>query len=216
MKQFALLSAAVILFAGVSSAQLKGGAGVHGGISISSFDKAIKDYYGLGYGFGAHGDLIISKYFTTRLNFDYHIFGVDTKKLIDQIAANSGVSASDITLEGWTAKIMGITLNGIGKLPTGGPVTPYAMAGLGINILSQSDPKLTYQGQDVTSQAFNPTESQTKFGINFGAGAEFAASKTVSVGADFRYVLIFSKDEAKQNENNAHMPITLYVTYLFN
>jgi opacity protein-like surface antigen len=216
MKHIVLLAAAVVVFTGVCSAQLKGGAGIHGGISISAFEEAIKDYYGLGYGFGAHGDLNINKYFGVRLNFDYHMFGLDSKKLIDQLAASNGVAASDLTLEGWTAKIMGITLNGIGKLPTGGPITPYALAGLGINVLSQSDPKLTYQGQDVTNQVFGSPESKTKFGINFGAGADFAASKTVNVGLDFRYVLIFSKDDATQAKNNAHMPITVYVTYLFN
>lgn len=216
MKHVLWIGILLVAATSLSSAQVGGGVGVHTGISISSFDKPVKDYYGLGFGFGAHGDLNVGKYFTGRLMFDYHMFGVDDKKIVDQIAAANNVPSSDLKMEGWTVNVVAITLNGIGKIPTGSPVTPYALAGLGMHFLSQSDPKLTYQGQDYTNQVFAKPESRTKFGINFGAGSEFSIAKRVVLGLDFRYVLIFSKDEAKQEENNSHMPITVSATYVFN
>lgn len=216
MKKGVLVLAMLALIAGPARAQVSFGAGAHAGIAISSFEKAVKDYYGLGYGFGVHGDLNVGKFFTGRLNFDYHLFGLDKKKLVDVIAAENNVPTSDLTLEGLTANLMAITLNGMGKIPAGGIVSPYALAGFGMYFISQSDPKLTYQGQDVTSQVFPKPESRTKFGINFGAGAGFDLSKAFNLGADFRYVVIFSKDDTKGYENNSYMPVTVYATFFFN
>jgi len=203
-----LLAAALCLVLAASTASAIGfGGGVHGGMSISTFPKEVKDYYGTGFGFGAHGDLKVLAFLTARLNFDYHMFSSDKNKIIDEVAKANGVATSDLTMEGFNASIMGITLNGIGKVPVGkSTVTPYGLVGLGMHILSISDPKLTYQGQDVTSQVFNKTETETKFGINFGAGAEFRIA-AVTLFAEVKYVIIFT-----ENENTSHIPITIGVT----
>jgi len=205
MKRLLVVALSLMLTASTASAIGFGG-GVHGGVSFSSFPKAVKDYYGTGFGFGAHGDLKIIKYLTARLNVDYHMFSSDKNKIIEEIARDNNVATSDLSFEGFNASVLGITLNGIGRIPLGkSPVTPYGLAGLGINILSISDPKLTYQGQDVTSQIFGKPETETKFGINFGAGAEFALAG-FSLYAEVKYVIIFT-----ENENTSHIPITVGV-----
>ena len=208
MKRFLGVLLILALATSGSKAQVRWGFGAQGGVSISSFEKDIKDYYGLGFGGGVHVDAELNKYFTGRFQFDYHMFSSDKDKLSGQIAQNSGVPASDVKVEGWNVSIMGIYLNALGKLPTGSAFVPYALAGVGMNIVGQSDPKVTYQGQDVTSQVFSKPESKTKFGIDFGAGADYAVSKNVCIGLEFRYVLIFT-----ENNSNAHMPISLIFTY---
>ena len=44
---------------------------------------------------------------------------------------------------------------------------------------------------------------ETKFGLNFGAGAEFKFGQFKAF-IEFKYVLIFTKDES-----TGHMPITI-------
>jgi opacity protein-like surface antigen len=100
-------------------------------------------------------------------------------------------------------------LNGVGKLPLNGPVTPYAIAGLGMSFLSMSDPTITYNGQDVTALAgVGKAPSESDFAIDFGAGAEFKIAKSVGLFLDFRYVLIFTK-----TENTSFIPITVGASF---
>lgn len=207
MKRFLGVLLVLALAASVSQAQVRWGFGAQGGVSIPAFESGVKDYYGLGFGGGVHVDAVINKYFTGRFQFDYHTFPSDKNKLAGDLAAANGVPASDIKVEGLNTSIMGFYLNGMGTFPTGSAFTPYALAGFGLNMLSISDPKVTYQGQPVTITGFN-TESKTKFGIDFGAGADYAVSKNVCIGLEFRYVLIFT-----ENNSNAHMPISLIFTY---
>ena len=206
MKRLLALLVALLVVSATSPAQIRWGFGAQGGVSISSFEKDIKDYYGLGFGGGIHVDAEINKYFTGRFQFDYHMFASDKDKIVGNLARDNGVPASDITFEGLNASVMGFYLNGLATLPTGSAIRPYALAGFGLNILSQSDPSVTYQGQPVTVQF--STETKTKFGIDFGAGAEYAVSKNVCLGLEFRYVLIFT-----ENNSNAHMPISFTFTY---
>lgn len=207
MKRLPALLVALLVVSATSSAQLRWGFGAQGGVSIGVFESAIKDYYGLGFGGGVHVDADVGKYFTGRFQFDYHMFPSDKDKIAGDLAQANQVPASDIKFEGLNINIMGFYLNGLGKLPTGSAFTPYALAGFGMNILSQSDPKVTYQGQAVTVTGFN-TETKTKFGIDFGAGAEYAVSRNICLGLEFRYVLIFT-----ENNSNAHMPISFTFTY---
>jgi opacity protein-like surface antigen len=187
------------------------GGGAHAGISISSFPKATgvtESFYGLGFGFGAHGDLSVVKFFTARLSVDYNTFPSDKDKIKSLILqANPGVNPADVTFEGINVSIISFTLNGLGKIPTGSSVTPYGILGFGLHLMSASDPKVTYQGQDVTAQAgFGKVESETKFGLNFGAGAELALGG-FKLFVEAKYVLIFAKDDTW-----GHIPIIVGVT----
>jgi opacity protein-like surface antigen len=209
MKRLAMLLG---LFAGIATASaqsLSFGGGPHVGLSISSFPKAIKDYYGMGLVFGAHGDLNIVKFLSVRLNFTYHSFGFDKTKFIQVLAQQSNLNPSDLAFEGYTSRAILIGLDGLGKIPTGSVVTPYGVVGFGINLLSASDPKLTFQGQDVTNLAgLQPASSETKFGINFGAGSEFKVGPTMKLYLEIKYAIIFTS-----NESTSHIPIVIGASF---
>ncbi len=208
MKKQSLFLIAMLLMIGVvnsSNAQLSFGGGAHTGLSFAAFPKAIKDFYGMGIGFGAQGDMNIIKYIAIRLNFDYHSFASDKEKIKQLLAAQNGVNAGDLDVSGLNASIVGITVNGLGKIPTGSMVTPYGVIGFGIHIASASDFKVKYQGQD-QNVGLTGLGSDTNFGINFGAGAEFKLA-AIKLYADFKYVLVFSK-----GESTGHLPFTVGVS----
>ena len=204
MKRLILVFGVLFLVVQFSEAQQNFGGGGHMGISISSFGKTIKDYYGLGIGGGGHADYNVLKFLTARFNVDFHTFGFDNKKIEESIAKDNGVAAADVKFEGRRANIIGITVNGLGKIPTKTMVTPYGLLGFGLHILSVSDAKVLYKDQDFTNNFnFEKNVGETKFGLNFGAGAEFAFSG-FKMFFEFKYVIIFTKDES-----TSHIPITI-------
>ncbi|MBI4535051.1 MAG: outer membrane beta-barrel protein [Ignavibacteriae bacterium] len=202
MKRFVAIVVAVMSFSTLASGQLKFGGGPHLSLAFSAFPKPVNEVYGFGFGFGAHGDMSIIKYIALRLNFDYHIFSSDKEK----IKAAAGVSqVQGLEISGLNASIVGITINGLGKLPTGSMITPYGILGLGIHILSVSDGQATIQGQNIPIQL--GLGSETKFGLNFGAGAEFAIGM-FKVYGDIKYVLILTS-----GNSTGIIPITFGVTF---
>jgi opacity protein-like surface antigen len=204
MKKLVLLVGVLILSLQCAEAQQSFGGGGHVGISISSFPKAVSDFYGLGFGGGAHADYNVFRFLTTRFNIDFHTFGYDHKKAEELIAQNNGVAAADVKFEGFRMSAFGFTVNGLGKIPTKSMVTPYGLIGFGMHIVSVSDPKILYREQDVTANFNLPKDiGETKFGINFGAGSEFAFGG-FKMFVEFKYVIVFTKDES-----TAHMPITI-------
>ena len=207
MKRLAILMAICVLVAGAASAQVKFTGGPHAGIAIASFEKSVKDYYGLGFQFGAQGEVSLMKFLSVRGSFDYNTFPLDKNKLVDQIARDNGVAPSTLQMEGLTANILCINVSGLGKIPTAGPVTPYGVVGFGLNFLTQTDPKLTYNGTDVTSQVFGKSESKTKFGLHFGAGSEFNLGG-IALFIEAKYVIVFT-----ENESNGFIPITVGVNF---
>ena len=208
MKRLVLCVALVLFTAHLATSQMTFGGGGQFAISIGMFPDPLKDYYGMGLGFGGHADANILKYLTVRLNLDYYTFGFDTKKLADLIAQQSGLAAGTVTMEGLRSSDFAITINGLGKIPLSGPVTPYGILGFGLNIMSASDPVVTYQGKDVTQQAgLGKPEGATKFGLNFGAGAEYHIAK-IKLFFEVKYCLIFT-----EGKNTSHLPITIGVTF---
>jgi opacity protein-like surface antigen len=207
MKRLGICVALVLVATNLSVGQISFGGGGQLGISIAMFPDPLKDYYGMGFGFGGHGDANIMKYLTLRLNLDYYTFGFDNKKLADLIAQQSGLAAGSVTMEGLRFSDFVIGVNGLGKIPLRGMVTPYGILGFNLNMISASDPKVTYQGQDVTTQAgLGKTESTTKFGLNFGAGSEFQLGK-IKLFFEIKYCIIFT-----EGTNTSHLPITFGVS----
>jgi hypothetical protein len=205
MKKISLLVLALCIVSVISNAQVSFGGGAQAGIAFSSFPKGISDYYGMGFGFGGHGDLNFGKYFTGRLNVDYSMFSSDKDKLKSQLAQANNVQASALDLSGLNISDFGIMLNGLGKLPTGTMVTPYAIVGVGIHIMNISDGKVTYQGQEFPVQT--GLGSQTKFGLNFGAGSEFSLGMA-KLYFDVKYVIIFT-----EGNSSGIIPLTFGVTF---
>lgn len=207
MKKLVLVLGLLLAVAN-ANAQLSFGGGPHVGLSISSFPKAIKDYYGIGMVFGAHADMNIIKFLTARLNFTYHSFGFDKTKFTQALAQQFGVDASELGFEGLTARTILIGFDGLGKIPTGSIITPYGVLGFGINLMSASDPKLTFRGQDVTDQVgLGKPSTETKFGVNFGAGSEFKVGP-MKLYFEFKYALIFTS-----GESTGHLPLVIGASF---
>jgi opacity protein-like surface antigen len=200
------ITVVLLILAGSASGQMKFGGGAQVGVSFSSFPKPVSDYFGTGFGFGAHGDLDIMKYFAARLNVDYHMFPSNKDKIKNDVAQQANVAASDIGIDGLNGSVVGITANGLGKIPTKSPFTPYGLIGLGIHIISISDGKVTYQGQAVPNANIKGN-TETKFGLNFGAGTEYALGQ-LKLYLELKYVLIFTSDNS-----TSHFPVMVGVTF---
>jgi len=204
---------ATILFAGallvtLARAQdVRFSVGPHVGIAISAFEDKYKDYFGTGFGGGGHADADIAQYFSARLNVEYYTFASDKTKLKTLVADHFGIQTTDISsLSGGNVSAFIVALEGIGKIPTTSPVTPYALFGFGIHSISLSDlsgSATNGQSATLTSDQIN-FDGGTKFGLDFGFGAEYKINKQVSLALEFRYVLVFTT-----NNNNAAMPITI-------
>jgi hypothetical protein len=65
---------------------------------------------------------------------------------------------------------------------------------------------VTYQNTP-QPQANVPSSSETKFGLNFGAGAEFAVSAVV-LYLELKYAMVFTSPE-----NSSHIPIVVGATF---
>jgi opacity protein-like surface antigen len=207
MKRLSLILLVLAFVGTAGRAEMKFSLGAQAGASFSSFPKAIKDFYGTGFGGGVHGDLKVLDFLTTRLSFDYFSFASDKDKVIAAyVADNPGTQASDFSFEGANVGIFSIYADALGKIPTGSTVTPYGLVGLGLNFVSTSEGKVTYQNTP-QPQANVKSSSETDFGMNFGAGVEFALS-SVTLFFEGRYVLIFS-----ENESSSHIPLMVGVNF---
>jgi opacity protein-like surface antigen len=223
MRRATVLSA-LLLLACVASAQVKFGAGPQLGFSFASAAKPLDKVYGFGFGFGAHGDVWISKYFSARLNFDYHIFPADEDeltKLFEGITDGQGNPVQNFKAEGAGISFIAVTASGIGKLPTSGPLTPYAIVGFGFGSISNSDMTRsgTVGGQPIGDTV--PGESDSGFLLNFGAGSEYSVSKVFTLYFEVKYVLLMISEETnpqtgqKTGGNSSHLPFMFGGTYWF-
>ena len=188
-----------------ATADIRFGGGAHGGLAFSSFPDPIGEFYGMGFGAGAHADLSIIEPVAVRLNFDYNRFASDKTKLANQFSVTDPAgNPVPFEVSGLDATVFGITANVLGKIPTGSAVRPYGTVGLGIHMLSTNDFKLTSGGQTLLEQSSG--DATTRFGLNFGAGTEFLlGSATLFVEA--KYVLVFT------DNSSAYIPITFGVAF---
>jgi opacity protein-like surface antigen len=208
MRPLAVILVAGALSISVAEAQdVRFSTGPQAGIAISAFEQTWKDFYGIGYGGGAHVDADIAQFFSARLNIEYYTFASDKEKLKPLLAPQFNLLPSDIaSLSGGNVSAFIVALEAIGKIPTKSLVTPYALFGLGIHTISLSD----LSGSDKSGRTATLTaddikfDGGTKFGLDFGLGFEFRLNRAVSLTTEFKYVLVFTA-----NNSNAAMPITV-------
>jgi len=206
MKRTVIAVVLLLVVALGAQAQIKWGAGAQAGIDFSSFPKPASDYFGIGFGFGAHADAEFMKNFGARFVFDYRMFSSDKSKFGFTDPNGQPISSSDIS--GGNVSVISFGLEGLGKLPLqGSAVTPYGLFGFGLNISSNSQITVTYQGQEYK---FGTSESKTNFGIDFGVGADFKIAKTVSMFGEFKFLLIFT-----EGSSTSIFPLTVGVTFWF-
>ena len=208
MRKAVKIILACLVFAALARAQdVKFSVGPQAGIAIEAFEQGWSDYFSVGFGGGAHADVDIVRFFSVRLNVDYYTFASDKDKLKTLVADYYGILPSDIaSLSGGNVGSFNVSMQAIGKIPTQSSVTPYALFGVGIHSLTLSDlngSSPTYGSGTITSDQIN-FDGGTKFGLDFGFGVEYAASRQVALTMEFRYVLVFTK-----NQNNGAMPITI-------
>jgi opacity protein-like surface antigen len=140
-----------------------------------------------------------------------------------------GLSAQEVaevkgtikSADGGRVSAPAIFVTGLGKLPTGSMVTPYGLLGFGITFLSFGD--INYESSGVSardpqtgqltqvipagSQSVK-IDSQTKFGIQFGAGSEFKLSKLVRLYFEAKYSLIFT-----DGGSSSYFPLVVGATF---
>lgn len=182
-----VLACALLLTAGTSFGQMKFGVGPHVGISFSSFPKPTDQIYGIGFNFGAQGELELMKNIGIRLGLDYGTFSSDKTKF-GYTNGGQAIPSSDIS--GLGVGIFGLSVSGVGKLPLKGGITPYGLVGFGLNFISVSDLVVKVNGQDFTTIK---GDSNTKFGIHFGVGTEYRVAKNIGIFGEFKFNLIFTE-----------------------
>jgi opacity protein-like surface antigen len=133
-----------------ASGQVRFGAGVQGATSISSFAKPASDYFSLGYGGGVHVDVDLTPAIGLRLSGDYHAFSSQKDKLKSVfVVTDENGNPVDFSVSGGTISIVGVTLDGIGRIRTASAVTPYGLAGVGAQIGKSSDVSISGHDQTV-------------------------------------------------------------------
>lgn len=183
-----IVAACMLLLAGTSLSQMKIGFGPHVGISFSSFPKPMNEVYGMGFNFGAQGELEFTKNIGLRLGLDYGSFSSDKTKFPYTDGNGKAIPSSDIT--GLNVGIFGLTVSGVGKLPLKGGFTPYGLIGFGLNFIGASDLVVRVNGQDYPQIK---GDSSTKFGLNFGVGGEYRVAKNIGIFGEFKVALIFTE-----------------------
>lgn len=123
---------------------------------------------------------------------------------------------------GARASAPAVYVSAIGKLPTSSIVTPYAILGFGMTFLSFGDVSVTGDGTGVTATdaqgqdhqivpagtASSSIPSQTKFGLQFGAGGEVKVSKLIKIFLEVHYNMIFT-----EGGNSNYIPIMVGATF---
>jgi opacity protein-like surface antigen len=189
MKHVLVLLRALVLLSSAADARMSFGGGPHGGLSVASFPDGMNEFYSLGFGGGLSGNLKIIDEFAVRLTFDYTHFPLKKDAVRERVSFVDGAgNRLNYDLSGGNMSVLGIMANGIGKIPTGSVVTPYGLIGVGLQIGGQNDLSAQVLGQTVELASGGPTS--TRFGMNFGAGAEFRLGRS-NVFVEAKYVLIF-------------------------
>lgn len=131
-----------------------------------------------------------------RLEASYSRFGADGFTFADE--------SGSISADGNLSFLAG-TGNVVLAIPTASAIRPYVIGGLGIyRLTAHIDARLT-GGEG--SGTFSQTESETKFGLNGGAGLEFPV-RTVRAFVEARFHSVFT-----EGENSNFIPITFGVRF---
>lgn len=127
-------------------------------------------------------------------------FGVRAEVGYDRFGIDVGEVPAGVDFDGDWSFLHG-TVNAIVAVPTQGGVRPYLIGGVGIY-----QAKASFEGSDgETSESFS--ESDTKFGVNGGAGLRFALG-TLSTFVEARYHAVFL-----EGERASYVPISFGVEF---
>jgi opacity protein-like surface antigen len=217
MKRIAVIAVLFCLtLAPIAGAQIdnnigKLGFGVDGGLFIPASgdftaDSSFSDFFSVGPGFGAHVNYTICKQAAVRGGFSYTFL-----KMKDEARGNMTnkpyLATPYLYLDG--------ILNFGGFMKPGSTINPYLAAGAGFYTWKVTDDGV---GGDAIKLANNEEFKNTSLGIHFGPGVEFFATPALSIFAEGKYHLIFTKDNDKfgpEFKNLGAVDATVGLTYHF-
>ena len=186
------LSVAVCVAGAQASAQSVTTIYVSGGASIPISPELFSDFWNPGYNIG--GGVSRSLGSTGRLALqgfvDYSTHSMDE----DALLSGAGVAGAAVTTSGGSVNFITVSENL--RLMLSAPESktrPYLMGGAGIFRASASDLTVTGGGMSVT-QGFD--ESETKFGLGFGAGLDIGLNARSGVFVEARYSIGLTAPEA--------------------
>jgi len=181
----AILAVAMLVLAAAPA--LAGGysAGVTGGLDLP-MGKDFKDAAKTGYSFGATGDYGLAPMWGLGVDLGYHSFKAkdDLNSAVAAALIAGGAPANTTVDIKWTAIQGGVHVRIVP--PMTGPIKAYGQVGGAAYSLKEKIDTNTLGGTDV---------SKTKFGYNVGAGVDYAAAPTISVGIVGQYHNVPAKDD---------------------
>jgi hypothetical protein len=216
----ALILAAIAAGAGTARAQAAAPAraltfGVSGGVSLplGDFGDGVKT----GFNAGAHIAFKPAMLpFGVRVEGQYNRFAVKDLGLDDfggdsvDLGGDFGEEFPfDLDLDG-NARLLSGTINAVFGVPAASSAfRPYVIGGVGVY-----NEKVSFSVLGITA-----SQSQTKFGINGGAGIEFGLGR-VAAFAEARYHMVFDKEDGDDDDfgggstsNTTFIPISLGIKF---
>lgn len=218
MRKLILVGVLLLAFAATGSAEgVKPIFYAGGGISLpmkpSEFDAfaaigmkiSLNDAYKTGTNFGGGIGLQVSQRFEIVGRVDYNSFSFDesglAQAMVEEIERLTGATGLvDISVEADGGKLTFLEFMADAKflIPVGSEgagFKPFLLGGIGITNakVSEMDLKITasFMGQTlVDDSASFPSESQTKFAFNFGAGFDWMVSPMVGIFVEGRYAQV--------------------------
>jgi opacity protein-like surface antigen len=172
---------------------------------IAKFTGDVGDWYKMGFGGGVGVEYFVIDNLSVGGSFQYNTFDADVPEdnvNVDELKAaiaelqqeiaqetdpmiKAMLEAELATLqallseleEGESVSVMPLCLRGKYYIPMEGKFAPYFMGGLGAYMCSNGD-------------------TETEFGINFGAGGKYSINEKIGIIAEGAYHIIFTEEES--------------------
>jgi opacity protein-like surface antigen len=210
-KLIVLLSVTIFvlgLFSAASAVEPKGKFALSAKGGIAKFTGDMGDFYKMGFGGGVGAEYFVIDNLSVGGSFQYNTFDFkqsdeekalieeakaaiaeleqeiaqeedpETKAYLEAVLAEAKTALDDLESETeGSFKVMPICLHGKYYIPMEGKFAPYVMGAVGVYMLSNST-------------------SESKFGINFGAGGKYSINEKVGILAEGAYHIIFTEGES--------------------
>jgi opacity protein-like surface antigen len=201
VRTFLVCVVMVALCAVGAQAQVKAEMQLNGELGVPVNPQAFTDgWSAAGFGGGVGFGIQVLPIVTVQANFNYSRVGLDEDGIKQQLLA-FGFSQSDLanlSLDGGAINIMYVSGGAKVFLMEQGPARPYVVGGMGYYRLSESDLDVS-DGSQTTTLTF---DSENAFGVNGGAGVDFAIGSKVDVFAEGQYVVGFTS-----GQSTGHVPV---------
>jgi opacity protein-like surface antigen len=199
MKKFVYAAALLVLLPAAVQAQGEPGnvrLGFFGGLSLPTSPEEFTDFYNPGMTFG--GELRYQTASRTTLigRVTYHRFAFDAEGA-RAFFDDSSFPITSFSADGGSARALAFTANVMQRLNRPEAKTSFfGSVGAGLYNVGIGDLKtdVTYEVPFGSSREITETEgeSQTEFGLNFGAGIEAASGQAAAFLFEARYHLVFT------------------------